>query len=75
MCMGTLPTFLYVQLVHTVPLGARRGHCFPRTEITDTCEPHPGLWELNPHLLQEQVLLTAEPSFQLPKWKYFKVGL
>jgi hypothetical protein len=35
--------------------------------ITDGCEPPCGCWELNSGLLEEQsVLLTAEPSLQLP---------
>lgn len=36
-------------------------------ELTDGCEPPHGCWELNSGPLQEQqVLLTAGPSLQLP---------
>ena len=35
--------------------------------ITDSCEPPCGCWELSSGPLEEQsVLLTAEPSLQLP---------
>jgi hypothetical protein len=35
-------------------------------EVTDSCEPPCGCWELNPGPLEEQpVVLTIEPSLQL----------
>lgn len=49
-----------VYYVHTVPIEARRGHWISGTRITDGRDGG----NLGP-LHKQQVLLTAEPSFQL----------
>ena len=42
------------------------GTGFPRTGVTNGCEPPRGYWESNPGPLEEQpVLLTTEPSLYL----------
>ena len=41
---------------------AEVGFRSPRSGVVDSCEPPCGYWELNPGSLQEQVLLTTEPS-------------
>lgn len=47
-------------LMHT---EAGRGDRFPENGVTGSCEPPPGLGDLDTSLLEEQsVLLTVEPS-------------
>ena len=50
--------------VFLVPKGSEEGIRSRGTEVTESCEPSCGCWELNPGLLQE-VFLTVEPSLQL----------
>jgi hypothetical protein len=53
MCTGVLPAYLCV------------GVGSPGTEVTDSCEPPCGYWELNLGPLEEQpVFLTTESSLQ-----------
>ena len=50
-----------------MPSEKRKGDGIPDTGVRDGCEPPCGFWELNLGPLKEQqVLLTAEPSLQLP---------
>lgn len=38
----------------------------PGSDVTDTCEPPCGCWELNPNSLEEEhVLFTADPYLEL----------
>ena len=64
MCVGVLNCmYVCVPCARLLPTEARVGIESPGTEITDSCEPSCGCWELNSCLLEEQqVLLTAEPS-------------
>jgi hypothetical protein len=49
--------------------GQRRALNFLKPGVTDGCELPSGCWELNPGPLEEQqVLLTAEPSYQPWGW-------
>ena len=45
------------------PLMPKNGTRSPGTEVTGVCKLLHGCWEMNPGSVQEQVLLTAEPSF------------
>ena len=64
MCMDILPTRMLVPLVF---VGARRKCQFLGTGITDDCELPCWCWEPNLDPLEEQsMLLTTEPSLQLP---------
>lgn len=56
MSMGASSVFL-------VPKGSEEGIRSRGTEVTESCEPSCGCWELNPGLLK-QVFLTVEPSLQ-----------
>jgi hypothetical protein len=76
MCLGILPTYISINHVHAWCLQwPEQGVRSPGAGITDHCEPPCRCWELNPGPLQEQpVLLTTEPSFQLPKSVLLVVG-
>lgn len=55
-----------------VPTEPEEGVESPRTGVTATSELPCGFWGLNPNPLQEQGILTAEPSLQpLNKWDLF----
>lgn len=61
---GALPAYLYVhQVCAWIPQRSEKGIGSPKTEVEDGCESPCGGWELNPDPLQEQMLLTVEPSF------------
>jgi hypothetical protein len=66
MCVGVLNCmYVCVPCARLLPTEARVGIESPGTEITDSCEPSCGCWELNSCLLKkQQVLLTAEPYLQ-----------
>lgn len=65
-------TYVYVQCTCLVPTEARMEVASTGAVVTDSCEPHCGLWESNPGHLQKQVPSTVEPSLQ-PQMKTFGV--
>lgn len=61
---------MFCQHVHFAPLERlvpEEGNGYPETVVTESCEQPCGYRELNPDLLQEQlVLLKMKPSLQSP---------
>lgn len=49
------------------PWRPEEGTGCPGTGVMDSCEPLCGCWESNPDPLQQQVLLTTEPSLWPPR--------
>lgn len=47
-------------------MGSEEGIRSPGTGAIDSCEPPYGCWQQNTGPVQEQVLLTTEPSLQSP---------
>jgi hypothetical protein len=68
-CVGWCPYFLnFIYLINECP-AVYIFTCLKRASdtITDGCEPPCSCWELNSGPLEDQsVLLTTEPSLQLP---------
>lgn len=67
MCVNALPACMYVH--HMLAWCLRKSEeAFkgPRTGVTNACEPWYGCWELSPGLQEQLMLLTADPSHQLP---------
>ena len=66
-CMSVLPAYTAVYCIHEYPGKLEEGVGFSGTGVTGSCELSCGCWKPNTGLLQEQqVLLTPEPSLQLP---------
>ena len=67
MYVYSLCMYACVLRAHLIPIDAREGFESPGTEITESCGPRHGHWELNLGPLEEQPvkLLTVKPSLQL----------
>ena len=62
--MCVLPECMHCTTCVWYSRRSEEGIIFPGTGVPESCEPTCGCWELNLYPLQEQqVLLTAEPSF------------
>lgn len=66
MHMGVLIAYMTVHCVHSgYLLRPEEEVGAPKTPVTDRCELLYGCWELNVHILEEQLLfLPAKPSLQ-----------
>ena len=74
--MGGLRISLFFRLIYTSTLSLSSDTSDLKKAsdpITDGCEPPCGCWELNSGPLDEQqsVLLTTEPSLQLPNSNFY----
>lgn len=69
MCDVLLPCMYMCQTHAWCLWKSEEGIGSPETGVTDGWEAPCGCWEMNTGTLKEQqVLLTVEPSFQLPVW-------